>query len=69
MEVGDNATGIPQDLKFKIFDPFFTTKEVGDGTGLGLSISQSIIAELNGRIEIFNNKEGGATFMVNIPAG
>lgn len=69
MQVGDNATGIPQDLKFKIFDPFFTTKEVGDGTGLGLSISQSIIAELNGRIEIFNNKEGGATFMVNIPAG
>lgn len=69
IEVSDNATGIPKALQFKIFDPFFTTKEVGDGTGLGLSISQSIIAELNGRIEISNNKEGGATFIVNIPAG
>jgi len=69
IEVNDNATGIPKALQVKIFDPFFTTKEVGDGTGLGLSISQSIIAELNGRIEIFNNREGGATFIVNIPAG
>ncbi len=68
VEVGDNGKGIPKDVIGKIFDPFFTTKEVGKGTGLGLSISQSIMAEFKGRIEVFNNEHGGATFMVMAPA-
>jgi C4-dicarboxylate-specific signal transduction histidine kinase len=67
IEVSDNATGIPEEIIGKIFDPFFTTKEVGKGTGLGLSISQSIVAELKGRIEVFNNQMGGATFVVTAP--
>jgi len=65
IEVGDNATGIPQGHMMKIFDPFFTTKEVGKGTGLGLSISQSIVTEFGGRIEVLNNYKGGATFIIN----
>jgi PAS domain S-box-containing protein len=68
IKVSDNATGIPDDLLVKIFDPFFTTKEVGKGTGLGLSISQSIVSEFKGRIEVSNNKNGGATFTVTAPA-
>jgi PAS domain S-box-containing protein len=67
IEVSDNATGIPEEIIGKIFDPFFTTKEVGKGTGLGLSISQSIVAEFKGRIEVFNNEMGGATFVVTAP--
>lgn len=67
IEVGDNATGIPPSIFSKIFDPFFTTKEVGKGTGLGLTISQSIVAEMGGRIEAFNNEKGGATFIVILP--
>lgn len=68
IEVGDNATGIPEGLMAKIFDPFFTTKEVGQGTGLGLTISQSIISEFKGQLEVFNNKNGGATFIVTLPS-
>ena len=68
LEVEDNATGIPEDLMVKIFDPFFTTKEVGQGTGLGLTISSSIISDLNGSIDVYNNDKGGATFTVVIPA-
>ncbi|MFH1930971.1 MAG: ATP-binding protein [Pseudomonadota bacterium] len=68
IEVEDNATGIPDDMKVKIFDPFFTTKEVGQGTGLGLTISNSIISDLNGSIEVFNNDKGGAIFTVVIPS-
>jgi PAS domain S-box-containing protein len=67
IEVSDNGTGVPEEIIGKIFDPFFTTKEVGKGTGLGLSISQSIVAELRGRIEVFNNEMGGATFVVTAP--
>jgi C4-dicarboxylate-specific signal transduction histidine kinase len=68
IEVGDNATGISPSIFSKIFDPFFTTKEVGKGTGLGLTISQSIVAEMGGRIEAFNNEKGGATFVVRLPS-
>lgn len=68
VEVGDNATGISPDIIAKIFDPFFTTKEVGKGTGLGLTVSQSIMAEFKGRIEVFNNERGGATFVMTAPA-
>ena len=67
IEVGDNATGIPEHSLGKIFDPFFTTKEVNQGTGLGLSISRSIVSEFNGEIRAFNNDRGGATFIVTAP--
>ena len=68
IRVCDNATGVPHNLRDKIFDPFFTTKEVGKGTGLGLSISQSIVTEFKGRIEVFNNERGGATFVISAPS-
>lgn len=67
IEVGDNAGGVPEDLTSKIFDPFFTTKDVGQGTGLGLTISQSIVSEFKGRIDVYNNDSGGATFVVKAP--
>lgn len=67
IEVGDNASGIPETLLKQIFDPFFTTKEVGQGTGLGLTISQSIVAEFGGRLDVLNNAKGGATFIVSAP--
>lgn len=67
LEIRDNATGIPEQLLKKIFYPFFTTKQVGQGTGLGLSICQSIVASMNGKLEVLNNHMGGATFVVLIP--
>jgi histidine kinase len=68
IEIEDNAVGVPEALKVKIFDPFFTTKGVGQGTGMGLAISNSIVSELNGTIEVYNNDKGGATFAVVIPS-
>lgn len=68
IEISDNATGISDSLKKKIFNPFFTTKDVGQGTGLGLSISQSIISEFGGRIAVHNNRRGGASFTIRLPA-
>ncbi len=68
IKVSDNGSGIPDELSVKIFDPFFTTKEIGNGTGLGLSISQTIVAEFKGRLEVFNNEKGGATFVVTAPS-
>ena len=67
LKIADNATGIPHELFEKIYYPFFTTKQVGKGTGLGLSICQTILAGMKGKLIAFNNENGGATFMVNIP--
>jgi two-component system NtrC family sensor kinase len=62
----DNGDGITHPER--IFDPFFTTKEVGQGTGLGLSICYGIVREHGGEIVCKNNPEGGATFLVRLPA-
>ena len=64
----DNGTGVPALARDSLFDPFFTTKEVGKGTGLGLSIAYGIIQDHQGQITWENPKEGGAAFVVRIPA-
>ncbi len=66
-EVKDNAIGITDELKEKIFDPFFSTKTLDGGMGLGLAIVSSILNGYNSKIEVYNNKLGGATFKVEIP--
>ena len=62
----DTGPGVPDPAK--IFDPFFTTKPVGKGTGLGLSASYGIIRDHNGQISCHNRQEGGAIFIVSLPA-
>jgi len=67
--VTDNGTGIPDEVRPRIFDPFFTTKDVGDGTGLGLTMTYQIIVEGHGgKIDTIAPPEGGASFIVLLPA-
>jgi signal transduction histidine kinase len=60
IEIEDNGSGIPEDVKPKIFEPFYTTKPVGVGTGLGLDISYNIIVNKH-RGEIRVDSEPGKT--------
>ncbi len=66
--VEDNGPGISGDALTRLFDPFFTTKPIGDGLGLGLSISYGIVADHGGQIRAENVAEGGARFIVELPA-
>jgi two-component system sensor histidine kinase HupT/HoxJ len=66
--VADNGLGIAPENLPKVFDPFFTTKPVGRGVGLGLSISYGIVEQHGGRLTAENAPEGGAVFLVQLPA-
>jgi len=68
LTIHDSGRGIPAEILPRIFDPFFTTKEVGQGTGLGLAITYGIIQEHGGTIHAANPPEGGASFVIELPA-
>jgi len=65
-EVTDTGGGIPMEIVHNIFNPFFTTKD--EGSGLGLSIVHKIITRHFGQVEVHNRGEGGASFLVTLPA-
>ena len=52
----------------RVFDPFYTTRPVGQGTGLGLSMCYGIIQEHGGKISCRNKDDGGAIFLIELPA-
>ena len=66
VEIRDNGSGVPAELKSRIFEPFFTTKPVGEGTGLGLDTVVRIVRKHRGNIR-FESKPGDTCFQVRIP--
>ncbi len=65
LEVSDNACGFPEDLRRFLFRPFFTTRP--GGTGLGLFVVRLLAEQCGGSVNCWNNREGGATFRVELP--
>lgn len=65
IEVRDNGTGIPEELKNKIFIPNFSTKS--SGMGLGLAIVKNIIQDSGGRIWFETSPGEGTSFFITLP--
>lgn len=66
LQFADTGPGIREPQR--VFDPFYTTKPVGKGTGLGLSAVYGVIQDHSGQITCQNKGEGGAVFVVRLPA-
>jgi signal transduction histidine kinase len=66
LTVSDSGSGINSAIAGKIFTPFFSTKP--DGTGLGLSVVQHIVIQHGGTIRAENKPDGGARFVIWLPA-
>jgi signal transduction histidine kinase len=60
IDVIDNGTGIPDEVKEKVFIPFFTTKK--DGSGIGLSLSKEIMRLHKGSIHVHSQAGEGTVF-------
>jgi len=66
LQFSDRGPGIREPER--VFDPFYTTKPIGKGTGLGLSVVYGVVQDHGGQITCQNKPEGGALFVVRLPA-
>ena len=64
VQVADNGSGMPENVRARIFEPFFTTKD--KGTGLGLCIAASIMARHHGALRL-EEGQSGSTLAIWIP--
>ncbi len=67
IQIVDNGTGIPEDIRKDIFNPFFTTKPPGHGTGMGLSVVHGIIKDHGGSIGLTSKMGVGTCFTIRLP--
>ena len=65
VEIEDNGSGIPEEIRENILQPFFTTKKGTEGTGLGLSITHDIIEAHGGSLR-FESTDSGTIFTVTL---
>ncbi len=67
VEVSDNGSGVPEDLRREIFKPFVSTKG-SKGTGLGLPVSRKIAQEHGGDLMLLPNEPSGCRFVLKLPS-
>lgn len=67
--ISDNGPGFPAEALNKLFDKFYRVPGTcTGGTGLGLSIARGFVEAHKGNIGVSNKPNGGAQFIIRLPA-
>jgi signal transduction histidine kinase len=66
LKVGDNGSGMPEELMDKIFIPFFSTKK--NGSGIGLSLCKQIVMLHKGNLQVQSVEGKGTVFSISFGA-
>lgn len=66
LSVSDTGPGVDPEALDRIFDPFFSTRE--RGSGLGLAVVHRAVEAHQGAIFVDRAEEGGARFVIYLPA-
>jgi len=65
ISVKDNGPGIDANISDKIFQPFYTSSS--KGTGLGLAVVKSVVSAHQGEVNLLNQTDSGAHFVIKLP--
>jgi signal transduction histidine kinase len=65
IEVGDQGTGIPLEIRDKIYNLYFTTKK--SGTGIGLAMTYKVMQLHHGSVSFESVDGQGTVFRLRIP--
>lgn len=65
IEIYDNGTGIPSELRKRVLEPYYSTKD--EGTGLGLAIVNQTITDHGGDLRIESNESAGTNVVITLP--
>ena len=68
IEVSDEGSGMPEEVRERALEPFFSTRLDKGGTGLGLTICNSIIREHEGRMSVESNVGEGTVIRLRFPS-
>lgn len=68
----DDGSGVPEDALARLFDVFYRTdasrSDRSKGSGLGLAIVEKTVKRMNGSVCARNNRNGGLSIMLELPA-
>lgn len=67
IDIVDNGSGIPANLRDKVFEPFFSTRRAQGGSGMGLALAQALVRAHGGDVRIAA-AERGTRVSVTLPA-
>jgi two-component system nitrogen regulation sensor histidine kinase GlnL len=66
LRISDNGPGVDAKIRDHVFEPFVTSRS--GGQGLGLALVRRLVRDMNGRIGMDRDEEGGWThFHVHLP--
>jgi signal transduction histidine kinase len=71
IEVADDGSGIPAELRERVFDRFVRLDDsrarTAGGSGLGLAIVREVVTAHGGTVVIDDSPTGGALFRIRLP--